>query len=134
MPEKSEGGGLVFPPLKLRSEFEKIRGQNWTFFRKQIFEKFAARAYEVTERTLKLKTRLNDGVEILKLSRHIASLVKASGLAAGDFLSPTPADSAFALDANFTDRQRDEVIRYFHHLHSQLQFSLIFPLNLEPMT
>ncbi len=72
-----------------------------------MFDKYAALAYEVVEKSL--RTRLGDGVDVLRLSRHVASLVRASGLAAGDYLSPTPADVAFASNANFTDRQRDEV-------------------------
>jgi len=74
-----------------------------------VFGKFAARSYEVVERAL--RSRLAEGLETVKLSRHIASLVRASSLAAGDFLSPTPANPAFVSNANVTDRQRDEVIR-----------------------
>ena len=73
----------------------------------QIFDKFAARAYQVVERSL--KSRLNDGIGIVKLTRHVSSIVRASGLAAGDYLSPTPANAAFASNANMTDRLRDEV-------------------------
>jgi len=73
----------------------------------QIFDKYAARAYEVVEKSL--KSRLGEGIGILRLTRHAASIVRASGLAAGDYLSPTPANPAFASNANVTDRQRDEV-------------------------
>lgn len=72
-----------------------------------MFDKFAARSYEVVERAL--KSRLAEGQETFRLSRHIAALVRASSLAAGDFLSPTPANPAIASNANLTDRQRDEV-------------------------
>ena len=61
-----------------------------------------------------LKSRLNDGIGILRSSRHVSSIVRASGLAAGDYLSPTPANSAFASNANVTDRLRDEVkLKFF---------------------
>jgi hypothetical protein len=89
-----------------------------------VFDKYAALAYEVVEKSL--RTRLGDGIDVLRLSRHVASLVRASGLAAGDYLSPTPADVAFASNANFTDRQRDEVK---HRTIEQDYFFLDFGLR-----